>query len=186
VFLDFSWRFDRWLGALPKSPKERGSIAGLVIRPEGSSAGERRLVERVEVVPESGVAGDRWAESPYAEAGNEVSLVNVHMLRAIAEGDPERMALSGDNLHVDLDLSQENLPVGTRLQIGKAVLEVSDVEHRPCGLFVERFGKVATKRVARANRLGLRGRGVLCHVRESGEINTGDAITVERPRGPSS
>ena len=186
MLLDFSWRFDRWIRALPKSPLERGSVVGLVLRPEGSVPGERRLVERVEVVPESGVKGDRWAESTYAEPGNEVSLVNVHMLRAIAESDPERMALSGDNLHVDLDLSQENLPIGSRLQIGGAVLEVSDVEHRPCGSFVERFGKVATKRVARANRIGLRGRGVLCHVRERGEICTGDAITVERSRGPAS
>jgi len=135
----------------------------------------------VEVVPESGIEGDRWAESPYAEAGNEVSVINVHMLRAIADSDPDHMALSGDNLHVDLDLSQENLPIGTRLLIGGAVLEVSDVEHVPCGSFVERFGKVATKRVARANRLGLRGRGVLCHVRVRGEIGIGDAIKVERP-----
>jgi len=159
-------------------------VAGLVVRPDGSEAGERRLVERVEVVPESGVEGDRWAESPYATEGNEVSVINVHLLRAIADSDPERMARSGDNLHVDLDLSQENLPVGTRLLVGGAVLEVSEVEHCPCGPFIERYGKVATKRVARANRLGLRGRGVLCHVRERGQIELGDTISVERPPEP--
>lgn len=108
-------------------------------------------------------------------------MINVNMLRALAEGDIDRMALSGDNLHVDLDLSQENLPVGTRLLIGSAVLEVSDIEHVPCGSFVERYGHTAAKRVARANRLGLRGRGVLCHVRTRGEISVGDSITVERP-----
>ena len=179
--LDFSWRFDRWIRALPKSPKDSGSVVSLIVRPDGSEAGERRIVERVEVVPESGVEGDRWIESPYAMAGNEVSVINVHFLRAIAESDPERMASSGDNLHVDIDLSEENMPVGTRLLIGTAALEVSEVEHRPCGQFVERFGKVAAKKIARANRLGLRGRGVLCHVREGGEINIGDVITVERP-----
>jgi MOSC domain-containing protein YiiM len=113
-------------------------------------------------------------------AGNEVSLVNVHLLRAISGGDEERGALSGDNLQVDLDLSEENLSVGTRLSIGEAVLEVSDVEHLPCRHFVERFGKTATKRVARANKLGLRGRGVLCHVRVQGKIRVGDQIIVER------
>ena len=177
---DFSWRFDGWIRRLPASPKEVGRIEGLVIRPEGSGEGARQRVESVVVVPERGVEGDRWAASPYATAGNEVSLVNVHLLRAISGGDEERGALSGDNLQVDLDLSQENLSVGTRLSIGEAVLEVSDVEHQPCSRFVERFGKTATKRVARANRLGLRGRGVLCHVRVQGEIRVGDQIIVER------
>ncbi|MCH2105431.1 MAG: hypothetical protein MK291_02165, partial [Planctomycetes bacterium] len=115
----------------------------LIVRPDGSAAGQRERVERVEVVPQSGIEGDRWAESPYAEPGNEVSVINVHVLRALADSDPDHMALSGDNLHVDLDLSQENLPIGSRLHIGDAVLEVSDVEHVPCGSFVERFGHTA-------------------------------------------
>jgi len=181
VLFDLSWRFDRWIRALRSSPRDGGKIEGLIVRPDGSVAGQRRRVERVEVIPESGIEGDRWADSPYAEPGNEVSMINVNMLRALAEGDIDRMALSGDNLHVDLDLSQENLPVGTRLLIGSAVLEVSDIEHVPCGSFVERYGHTAAKRVARANRLGLRGRGVLCHVRTRGEISVGDSITVERP-----
>jgi MOSC domain-containing protein YiiM len=181
VGLDFSWRFDGWLRRLPVSPKEIGKVEGLVVRPEGSGEGERQRVESVVVLPESGVEGDRWAASPYATAGNEVSLINIHLLRVISDGDEERGALSGDNLQVDLDLSQENLPVGTRLSIGEAVLEVSDVEHLPCGRFVERFGKTSTKRVARGNRLGLRSRGVLCHVRVGGEITTGDQIRVDRP-----
>ncbi len=186
MLFDFSWRFDGWIHALPESPKDTGSVTGLVIRPDGSGPGERKIAERVEVIPERGVDGDRWAESPYAMPGNEVSLINMHLLRTIAGSDPDHMALSGDNLQVDLDLSQENLPIGTRLLIGGAVLEVSDVEHVPCGSFIERFGKVATKRVSRANRIGLRGRGVLCHVREGGEISVGDVITVERPTGSAS
>lgn len=177
---DLSWRFDGWIRRLPASPKELGKVEGLVLRPEGSGEGERQRVESAVVVPESGLEGDRWAASPYATAGNEVSVINAHLLRVISDGDEERGALSGDNLQVDLDLSEENLPVGTRLLIGEAVLEVSDVEHRPCGHFVERFGKIAAKRVARANRLGLRGRGVLCHVRVRGEIRVGDQISVER------
>ena len=175
-----SWRFDGWIRSLPTSPKENGSVEGLVIRPEGSGEGERQIVESVVVVPESGVEGDRWAASPYAAPGNEVSLINAHLLSVISDGDKERGALSGDNLQVDLDLSEENLPIGTRLSIGGAVLEVSDVEHRPCGHFVERFGAKAAKRVARANKIGLRGRGVLCHVRVRGEIKLGDQISVER------
>ena len=174
--------FDDWIREIPSSPTEIGRIEGLVLRPEGSEEGERRLVDQVVVVPESGIEGDRWAESPYATAGNEVSLINAHILRAVAGEDAERAALSGDNLHVDLDLSQKNLPVGTRLKIGDAVLEVSDVEHLPCGRFLERFGETAVKQIARGNRLGLRSRGVLCHVRIRGEITTGDQILVDRPK----
>jgi MOSC domain-containing protein YiiM len=180
VSSDFSSRFDRWIGGIAPSPKDVGTVKGLVLRPEGSAEGERQRVESTVAVPERGLEGDRWADSPYATAGNEVSLINVHFLRAISDGDEDRGALSGDNLHVDLDLSEENLPLGSRLSIGEAVLEVSDVEHIPCASFLERFGAFATKSIAHANGLGLRGRGVLCHVRARGEIKLGDQIRVDR------
>jgi MOSC domain-containing protein YiiM len=126
------------------------------------------------------VAGDAWSTHPHSEAGNEVALINAHVLRAVCEGDESRMALSGDNLQVDLDLSEANLPAGTRLRIGSAVLRVSPAPHRPCGKFVERFGATAAKRVARANRRGLRGRGVLCTIEAGGRIRCGDTVEVLR------
>jgi MOSC domain-containing protein YiiM len=109
-----------------------------------------------------------------------VSVVNVHVIDALAE-DSEHAALCGDNLHVDLDLSEANLPTGTRLVVGSAVLEVTAKPHRPCRHFVARFGAMAAKRVARATRIGRRGRGVLCRVVRAGRIAAGDSILVERP-----
>ena len=95
------------------------------------------------------------------------------------------MPLSGDNLEVDLDLTEANLPVGTRLTIGSAQLEVSADPHRPCKKFHERYGASAVKKVARANKRGRRGRGLLASVLSAGEIRAGDVIRVERPASGS-
>ena len=174
--LDLSRRHDLWLARLPRSPRDEGRVDALVVRPPGT-VGERETPDRVELNAD-GIVGDKWAADPEAPDGTQVSLINVHMARAVGG---ERAPLTGDNLHVDLDLSEENLPVGTRLEMGSAALVVSEVPHRPCGSFLERFGARAAKRVARAGRTGLRGRGVLCRVGQPGVVEVGDVIRVVRP-----
>ena len=153
-----------------------------VVRP---SHGTRTTPPEIRVTPEHGIEGDRWKSDEHRRPGNQVSLINVHVLRSIAGGD-ERMALSGDNLHVDLDLSEENLPPGTRLAIGDALLEISSDPHRPCMQFRDRFGVGSVKRVARADRVGRRGRGVLARVIRAGTIRVGDKIRVLRGTPASS
>jgi len=175
--LDLSWRFDRWFDSLPPSPRDCGSVVGLVLR---TGPGQRSTPDRVELLPGQGVVGDAWKTHAHGLPGNEVALMNVHVLRAVCEGDESRMALSGDNLQVDLELSEQNLPVGTLLEVGTALLRVSELPHRPCKHFVERFGATAAKRVARANRVGRRGRGVLCTIERAGTVRRGDAIVVVR------
>ncbi len=176
--MDFSFRFDLWLARLPASPRDQGRVEGCVLRP---AAGERLVAGEIRVTPEDGVLGDAWARSSDRRDGNQISLINVHLLRAIAHGDEARMPLSGDNLQVDLDLSERNLPTGARLWIGDAVLEITPDPHRPCRSFHERFGADAVKKVTRANRTGRRGRGVMARVLRAGTIRVGDAIRVERP-----
>jgi MOSC domain len=175
--VDFTFRFDLWYARLPASPREEGRVVRCVLRPAHD---QRETPESIRVTPERGVELDRWDSDPARRSGNQVSLVNVHVLRSLAGGE-ERMALSGDNLHVDLDLTEENLPVGTRLSIGSALLEVSADPHRPCRKFHERFGASAVKKVVRASKRGRRGRGLLASVLRAGEIRVGDAIRVERP-----
>jgi len=153
-------------------------VHACVIRP---GPGERLRAESIHVTPGEGIEGDRWATDEHRREGSQVSLVNVHVVRSLADGDEGKMALSGDNLQVDLDLCEANLPAGTRLLIGGAVLEVSTEPHRPCRQFVERFGATGAKKVARANRVGHRGRGLLCLVHREGTIRVGDEIRVERP-----
>lgn len=178
--MDLSFRFDRWIASLPRSPRERGLVVRCVLR---TGPGQRATPEQVTVEPGRGVLGDHWGRYGYDVSGNQVSLINVRVLQALTGGDEAAMALSGDNFQVDLDLSEASLPVGTELALGGAILRVSPLPHRPCRKFVQRFGPLAAKRVARANRLGLRGRGVLCEVLTGGAIRAGDEISLQRP-GP--
>jgi MOSC domain-containing protein YiiM len=175
--MDFSFRFDLWLALLRRSPRDRGRVELCVVR---SARGERRVAESLEVSPEHGVEGDRWLTDPHRRPGNQVSLMNVHVLRSLAGDDAERMALAGDNLIVDLDLAEANLPAGTVLAIGGAELEISTDPHRPCRLFEARYGVTAVKKVKRGNARGRRTRGVLARCAKAGTIRTGDAIEVRR------
>lgn len=176
--LDLSFRFDFWFNRLPASPRDAGRVKRLVVRP---AENERCLVEQFEVTSARGADGDAWATYEHAQVGNEISIINVHVIEDLASGDAERTALSGDNLQIDLDLSEENLPVGSILEIGEARLKVSPIPHRPCLKFVERFGANAAKKVARANRKGRRGRGLLCSIEREGAIRVGDEVRVVRP-----
>jgi MOSC domain-containing protein YiiM len=95
----------------------------------------------------------------------------------VAGGDDhERWAQAGDQLYVDLDLSQENLPAGTRLAVGDAVLEVTPSPHLGCGKFSRRFGVDALKFVNSAVGRELRLRGVNTRVVEPGAIAPGNVV----------
>lgn len=176
--LDLSWRFDGWFDALPRSPKDDGSVIRCVLR---TGPGQRATPDFLDVAPGAGAAGDSWPVHPHSAPESELSLINIHVARAVADGDESRTPLTGDNLQVDLDLSEANLPPGTRLAIGTAVLLVTSFPHRPCRSFIARFGELHTKRVARAFRVGKRGRGVLCTIVQAGRITVGDRIVVSRP-----
>jgi MOSC domain-containing protein YiiM len=91
-------------------------------------------------------------------------------------GERDRWPLAGDQLYVDFDLSYENLPPGTRLQVGAAVLEVSDLPHTGCAKFTARFGSAATRLVnAKPNR-ELRLRGMNTRIFTPGAVRPGDPI----------
>lgn len=176
--MDLSFRHDFWLARLPRSPATLGRLELLVVRPRRA---ERIEPREVEVSVERGVHGDRWESDPHRRPGNQVSIMNVHVLRAVAGDDPARLAPAGDNLVVDLDLSEANLPVGSLLTIGEVVLEVTPEPHRPCASFVERYGHLAAKRVARGTRTGRRTRGVLARVVVPGTLRVGASVHVKRP-----
>ena len=117
------------LAGVLASPRDGGRLAAIVIRP---AEDERQLCQSAWLSPEGGVEGDRWAtESGWLAQPDgrpdrrvQVSIMNARLLRMIA-GQEERIKLAGDNLVVDLDLSEENLPVGQRLRAGEALLELS-------------------------------------------------------------
>lgn len=162
------------------SPGDRGRLEAIVIRPEGD---RREFRDRVYLSPESGVEGDRWAlkfgdlvpDDGPDPRGQQVSLMNARLLRLIA-GDEGRMALAGDNLIVDLDLSEANLPAGQKLAVGEALIQVSDYPHTGCGKFSARFGPDAVRFINAKERRPLRLRGLYARVLKAGSVQVGDTV----------
>ncbi len=161
------------------SPQDQGQLVAIVIRPEEN---QRELPQAALLSPESGVEGDRWAVSTSLrlpdgrpDPRDQVSLMNSRVLRLIA-GDDERMALAGDNLIVDLDLSEANLPVGQRLAVGDALLEITDVPHTGCGKFAQRFGPDARRWVNAPQHHALHLRGRYARVLNTGTVQVQDVI----------
>jgi MOSC domain-containing protein YiiM len=97
----------------------------------------------------------------------------------------ERWPLAGDQLYVDLDLSTENLPTGTILEIGEAQLEVTAAPHTGCAQFKERFGVEALRLTATPEGRFLRLRGINARVVRGGDIHAGDTVSVVRPEVPA-
>ncbi len=159
------------------SPTEVGRVELVVRRP---AEGEREVLDEGSLDVDFGLIGDDWharsiRRGAEPDPRTQVTLMNARAIALVA-GDRARWPLAGDQLYVDLDLSPENLPPGTRLAVGTAVVEVSDVPHTGCAKFTERFGSAAIRfvngRSGRARRL----RGMNARVVENGIVRPGDEI----------
>ena len=159
------------------SRKDAGVLKLIVLRLPGE---QRRTPEQTILSSERGVEGDRWNLKPDANPLSQVSVMNARFLEAIA-GDARRMDLAGDNLIIDLDLSESNLPPGTRLRIGQALIEVTNLPHTGCQKFHGRFGKAALVLVNSPEGRALRLRGLYARVVRGGEIHIGDPVSKETP-----
>ena len=169
-------------GELPgilDSPKERGVLRAIVIRPETDA---RLALQQCELSPNGGVHGDHWAKGCWLSLPDgrphpdvQVAIMNARTIARIAQ-DEARWPLAGDNLFADLDLSADNLPPGTRLSVGSALLEITAVPHKGCRKFAERFGVDATRFVNSREGLRLHLRGIYARIVEPGVIAVGDAI----------
>lgn len=157
------------------SPKDGGVLKLIVVRLPNE---KRRTPSQALLSTSNGVEGDRWNLKPNPNPLSQVSVMNARFLEAIA-GDVERMNLAGDNLIVDLDLHEANLPPGTRLRIGQAMLEVTDHVHTACAKFERRYGKVARDLTDTPEGLALRLRGLCARVVQEGEVHLGDIISKE-------
>jgi hypothetical protein len=161
------------------SPRDTGTIELIVLR---TSEGQRSVVETAELDVAHGMVGDRWATkgsrhtpdgSPNLE--QQLTLMNVRAIAAITER--ERWPLAGDQLFVDFDLSEANLPAGTRLQIGEVVVEISALPHTGCAKFSGWYGTDATKWVNTGTGRELRLRGVNARIVRGGVVRRGDSLS---------
>lgn len=177
------------LPALDATPRDEGSVGLLVRRPV---EGDREVLAEGELDLEVGLVGDNWAQrssSRTADGGPHPDMqLNVmsHPLVAFLAQDPEREPLAGDQLYLNLDLSAENLPTGTRLRIGDpdsrgAVIEVTAQPHTGCGKFIDRFGVDAMRFVNGTEGRPRRLRGLCARVVVPGRIRPGDPVAVTRP-----
>jgi MOSC domain-containing protein YiiM len=156
-----------------RSPADAGVVELVVARPE---VGGRDVLEEGTLDLEKGLVGDNWGTRHEAPARDrQLNVINARLSRLVAI-DPERRPLAGDQLHVDLDLSIENLPPGTRLALGSAVIEVSELPHTGCAKFVERFGREAMQFVNSSLGRELRLRGMCARVVVAGTVRPGDPI----------
>jgi len=165
------------LDSVRASPKDAGVVKLIVLRLPNE---QRQTPSQAALCVERGVAGDRWSLKPNANPASQVSVMNARFLEAIA-GVAGRMDLAGNNLIVDLDLSESNLPAGTRLRIGQAVIEVTDLPHTACSKFERRYGKAMRDLTNSAEGSALRLRGFYARVIHGGEVRLGDSVQKETP-----
>ena len=161
------------------SPRDNGLLELIVRRPR---VGEREVLPTGTLDVREGLIGDNWitrgsSKTPdqRAHPDMQVNVMNSRVIQLIAQ-EKDRWPLAGDQLFVDLDLSDGNLPPGTRLTIGSAVIEVTPLPHTGCAKFVERFGVDAMKFVNSPSGRALRLRGLNARVVQPGTIRVGDSI----------
>jgi MOSC domain-containing protein YiiM len=165
------------LDRIRQSPKDDGRLILIVRRPH---ANEREVISEGELNTEEGLVGDSWKASGAGHTedratylNTQITIMNSRSIALLAQ-DSERWALAGDQLYIDLDLSTNNLPPGTRLALGTAVIEVSAVSHTGCKKFSSRFGVEAMKFVNSPEGKRLHLRGINAKVIQAGRIRVGD------------
>ena len=168
------------LEGIRQAPADTGTLELIVRRPR---VDEREVLAEASLDLVEGLVGDDWihrGSRGMSDGGpNPLAQVTVMSARAVeaGAGDRERWPLAGDQLYVDLDLSIDNLPAGTRLAIGEAVLEVTEEPHTGCDKFTARFGSEAVKFVNKPPGRELRLRGLNARVVTPGTVRLGDTVS---------
>ena len=168
------------LDHLREAPKDGGVLQLIVRRPQ---IDHREVVEEAELDPVLGLIGDNWSvrgsrKTPDGSAHPEmqINIMNARVTALVAQ-DMERWPLAGDQLYLDMDLSKENLPAGSRIALGSAVIEVSALPHTGCHKFVARFGADAMKFVNSDLGKQLCLRGINAKVVQGGVVKVGHTAT---------
>ena len=173
------------LDRIRRAPVDSGPLEMIVRRPH---TGERELPEQAELDPIEGLRGDNWSTrgSRHTSDGGahpemQLTVVCSRAIDLVA-GSRARWAAAGDQLYVDMDLSAANMPPGTRLTLGSAIVEVTATPHTGCKKFVQRYGVDALRLFNSPEGRFLNLRGINSRVIRGGRIRVGDTVT-RRPAG---
>ena len=161
------------LKAMPASAKNEGRVALLMRRDEG---GRRETLQTAVLQPDDGVPGDAWSRSQRRNGEMQIAVMEKGVAELIGNGQP--LALFGDCLVLDLDLSAGNLPPGSRLKVGEALLEVTPAPHNGCQKYRSRFGADALRLVWLEELRHRNLRGIYMRVVTAGRVNLGDRVNV--------
>ena len=167
------------LALLGQSPSDAGRLELIVRRPR---IGDRELLEEAELDVARGLVGDNWHERGSSRTADgsahpemQINIMNSRVVNLVAT-TRERWPLAGDQFFVDFDLSAANVPPGTRLKFGTAVLEATSQPHTGCAKFVQRFGLDAMKFVNSPLGRQLQLRGINARVVQAGTVRAGELI----------
>lgn len=165
------------LAEIRRSPKDAGVLQLIVRRPDRDL---REVLSEGELSLTDGLVGDNWKTRGSSRTADhsshpdmQLNIMNARTIALLAQ-TPERRQLAGDQLFLDMDLSYDNLPPGTRLALGTAVIEVTDQPHTGCKKFSARFGLDALKFVSSPVGKELNLRGINAKVVQSGRIQIND------------
>jgi len=175
------------VAALPQiaqSPKDNGELKLIVRRPSDE---QREVLQTGELDLVFGLVGDNWKArgsrhmpDGSANPDSQVTIMNARVIALLAR-EEQRWPLAGDQLYVDFDLSAGNIPPGTQLAIGSAVLEVTAQPHTGCKKFIERFGVEAVKYINSPQQKEMQLRGINTKIVQPGTIRVGDVVRKTRP-----
>ncbi len=172
-------QLDEALPYIMNAPKDNAPILHLCYRPDVS---ERCFTDELQLSCDKGVIGDRWLK----EVNNggkysgdkrvQVCILPKRILELVWREDNEQIIYTGDNMIVDMDLSHENLPIGTHIKIGTALLKVSDVYNGGCKKWIARYGETSFYWFNRDDNRTKRLRGMLCEIITDGVVKKGDLL----------
>lgn len=160
------------LDVIRHAPRDGGVLELIVRRP---ATDEREVLEAGELDPASGLVGDAWGQVRHGSPDTQLTIMNARAIGLIGR-DRDRWPWAGDQLYADMDLSLENLPPGTMLSLGAAMIEVTETPHLGCKKFSARFGPEALQFVNSAEGKRLRLRGMYAKVVRPGVIRVGDIL----------